>query len=273
MHFDVGPYRIAIATEFGPRITSLRFDDGPEMFAELGPDSVITHDTGIYHFRGGHRLWVAPEVPEMTYAADDHACLVEEVDGVITVTAPPDGAGLVKEMSLSLDEDALVVDHRITRTEGHSPPVSAWAITQVPVGGTAILPVSGADTTPSANRYLVLWPYTSLEDSRVSLGDEALELRAANGPPIKFGAGPDPGRLGYFRDSFVFMKEIASATDRNVPDFGAVGQVYLGQGFCELESVGALTDLTAGVAAELRERWIVVDCGDLDSAIGLTVSG
>ncbi|HEU4894847.1 MAG TPA: hypothetical protein VFT85_03325 [Acidimicrobiia bacterium] len=273
MRFELGPYRIAIATEFGPRITSLRFDDGPEMFAELGSDAVITHDTGTYHFRGGHRLWVSPEVPEVTYADDDHVCTVEEVDGVITVTGPPDGAGLVKEISVSSDGDGLAVDHRITRTEGHSPPMAAWAITQVPLGGTAILPVSGADTTPSANRYLVLWPYTSLEDSRVSLGDEALELRAAGGPPIKFGAGPDPGRLGYFRDSFVFLKEIASATDRRVPDFGAVGQVYLGQGFCELESVGALTDLTSGVAAELHERWIVEDCGDLDSAIALTVSG
>ena len=40
------------------------------MFAQLGPEAVITHDTGIYHFRGGHRLWVAPEVPEVTYASD-----------------------------------------------------------------------------------------------------------------------------------------------------------------------------------------------------------
>lgn len=273
MQFDVGPYRIAIATDFGPRITSLRLEDGPEMFAELGSDAVITHDTGTYHFRGGHRLWVAPEVPELTYASDDHPCSVEEVGGVITVEAPPDGAGLVKEMSLSLDEDSLLVEHRVTRAEGHFPPVSAWAITQVPLGGTAILPVTGADTTPSANRYLVLWPYTSFEDGRVSLGDEALELRAAHGPPIKFGAGPDPGRLGYFRDDFVFMKEISPATDRNVPDFGAVGQVYLGQGFCELESVGPLTGLAAGMAAELQERWTIVDCGDLDSAIGLTVGG
>ena len=273
MQFEVGPYRIAIATEFGPRVTSLRFEDGPELFAELGPDSAITHESGSYHFRGGHRLWAAPEVPELTSAADDHVCSVEEAGGVITVTAPPDAAGLVKEISLTSDEDALVVHHRITRTDGHSPPISAWAITQVPLGGTAILPVSGADTTPTANRYLVLWPYTSLEDNRVSFGDEAIELRAADGPPIKFGVGPDPGRLGYYRDSFVFLKEIASATDRNVPDYGAVGQVYLGQGFCELESVGALTDLAGGSAAELRERWSVVDCGDLESAIGLTVSG
>ncbi len=271
MQFDLGPYRIAVATEFGPRITSLRLEDGPEMLAELGPDAVIEHETGVYRFHGGHRLWVAPELPELTYASDDHPCSVEEVGRVVSVVAPRDGVGLVKEMRLSIDGDSLVVDHRISRVEGHSPPVSAWAITQLPLGGTAILPVSGADTTPSANRYLVLWPYTSLEDQRVSVGDEALELRAGEGPPIKFGSGPDPGRLGYFRDSFLFMKEIAPATNRSLPDFGAVGQVYVGQGFCELESVGDLTDLADGAAAELQERWTVVDCGDLDSAIGLTV--
>lgn len=273
MQFEIGPYRIAVSTDFGPRITSLRLEDGPEMFADLGPDAVISHDTGVYHFRGGHRLWVAPEVPELTYASDDHPCSVEEVGGVITVEAPADGAGFVKKMSISLEEDSLAVDHRVTRWEGHSPPVSAWAITQLPLGGTAILPMSGADTTPSANRYLVLWPYTSFEDRRVSLGDEALELQAVDGPPIKFGAGPDPGRLGYFRDDFVFVKEISPTRDGSVPDFGAVGQVYLGQGFCELESVGSLTILHEGTAAELRERWTIVDCGDLDSAIGLTVGG
>src|SRR5690606_20963731 len=114
-----------------------------------------------------------------------------------------------------------------------------------PLGGTAIVPLVGADTTPLANRYLVLWPYTSLEDGRVTLGEDVLELRAGGGPPIKFGVGPAPGRLGYFNDDFVFVKEIEPVGDRTVPDFGAVGQVYVGQGFCELESVGGLVSADA----------------------------
>ena len=46
-----------------------------------------------------------------------------------------------------------------------------------------------------------------------------------------------------------------------VPDYGAAGQVYVGQGFCELESVGGLSDHPT-----LRERWTVRDCPDLETA-------
>lgn len=271
MRFELGDYRIEVATGFGPRITSLQVNDGPETFVELGPESGIRHGENLFRFRGGHRLWAAPEVPDITYAPDDHECFVEETDGVVIVSGPPDAAGLVKEIGVAADGDSLVVSHRISSDEGSAFSAAAWAISQFPLGGTAIVPVVGTETTPTANRYLVLWPYTSLEDSRVSVSEDVLELRAADGPAIKFGVGPTPGRLGYFNDGFVFVKEIESAGDRVVPDFGAVGQVYVGQGFCELESVGAMVDFEHGASATINERWRIIDCGDLDSAVSITL--
>lgn len=271
MDVTLGPYELGLATDFGPRITSLRWGDGPELFAQLGPEVVIEHDGGSYAFRGGHRLWASPEVASITYASDDHQCNVSETDGVVTLRAPADPAGLVKEMRLSQDGESLVIDHRITSARGGPAAVAAWGITQLPLGGTAILPMVGADTAPSANRYLVIWPYTSIEDRRVTLYDDVLELEARSGPALKFGVGPTPGRLGYFHDGLVFIKEIEPATDRMVPDYGAAGQVYIGDDFCEMESVGALTELADGQGAMLRERWTVLDCADVDSASRLTV--
>lgn len=269
MQFEFGPYRIEVATEFGPRVTSLRLGDGPEIFVDLDPDVTVAHGDEVFRLRGGHRLWAAPETPEVTYASDDHRCLVEDADGLVTVSAPADSAGLVKQMSMSLDGHSLQVVHRISSAGGQGRSFAPWAITQLPLGGTAIVPLVGADTSPLANRYLVLWPYTSLEDNRVTVGEDVLELRASDGPPIKFGVGPAPGRLGYFKDDFVFVKEIEPAGDRTVPDFGAVGQVYVGQGFCELESVGELVSPDA--VGEITERWTIVDCGDLESAVAITV--
>lgn len=266
----LGRYRIEVATEFGPRITSLRRDDGPEMLARLGPEAAITHEGGTYRFRGGHRLWAAPEVAAVTYASEDHECDVMEKADSIVVTAPPDTAGLVKEVSISADSESLVVDHRLTGP-GFTGAVAPWALTQLPLGGTAILPVIGGDTAPEANRYVVMWPYSSVEDRRVTLCDDVLEIGAREGPPLKFGSGPTPGRLGYFVDGMLFMKEIESAEGREVPDFGAVAQVYVGSGFCELESVGGLTDVSDGAAGTLRERWTVIDCGDLEAAVKFTV--
>ena len=268
---NLGPYRLQIATDFGPRITSLRWDGGPELLAEFGPEVNIEHDGGVYAFRGGHRLWASPEVPAVTYASDDHECVVDDAGGVVTVSAPADPAGLVKEITVSRDRESLLVDHKIAGSGGANMSLSAWGITQFPLGGTAIVPLVGADTAPSANRYLVLWPYTSIEDRRVTFHDDAIELEATPGTPLKFGVGPTPGRLGYFSDGMVFIKEIEPATGRVVPDHGAAGQVYLGEHFCELESVGGLTHLSDGEAAVLRERWTVVDCGDLDSATRMTV--
>jgi hypothetical protein len=268
---NLGPYSLEVATDFGPRITSLRWDGGSELLAQLPPEVSIEYDGGSYAFRGGHRLWASPEVPPVTYAPDDHECQITTGDGVVTVSAPVDRAGLAKEITVSRDGDSLLVDHRVTSPGAEGAPVAAWALTQFPLGGTAILPLIGADTAPSANRYMVIWPYTSIEDGRVTLYDDAVELEARPGPPLKFGVGPTPGRLGYFLDGVVFIKEIEPATGRVVPDYGAAGQVYVGDQFCELESVGGLTDLPRGQAALLRERWTVVDCGDLDSATRLTV--
>lgn len=270
MEATLGRYRIEVATEFGPRITSLRREDGPEILARLGPEAVLEHDEGPYHFRGGHRLWAAPEIAAVTYAPDDHECDVSETADSIVVTGPPDVAGLTKEVSISADDESLVVDHRLTGS-GPGRAVAPWALTQLPLGGTAILPVVGDDSAPEANRYLVIWPYSSVEDRRVTLCDDVLEIEARVGPPLKFGSGPTPGRLGYYADGLLFMKEIESAVDREVPDFGAVAQVYVGSAFCELESVGGLTDLSDGTAGTLRERWTVIDCGDLEAAVKLTL--
>jgi hypothetical protein len=71
----------------------------------------------------------------------------------------------------------------------------------------------------------------------------------------------------------VFIKEIGTAGRGDVPDFGAVGQVYVGQGFCELESVGVMADLAVGESIELVESWRVVECPELEQALGMTLEG
>lgn len=271
MTFELGPYRFEIASDFGPRITSLRLGQGPEQFVSLGKEIALDYPGGTFEFRGGHRLWAAPEDPEVTYASDTHDCVISQGDEVVTVTAPQDDAGLVKEITVSAEGGSLVVQHRLTSFSESGMTAAPWAITQLPMGGTAIVPFQAEDTAPSANRYLVLWPYTSIEDRRVSLCDEAVEVRALDGPRLKLGVGPSPGRLGYYKEGVAFIKEVEPAADREVPDFGAAGQVYIGQGFCELESVGGLTDLSSEGEAVLSERWSIVECADLDAAIQLTV--
>jgi hypothetical protein len=272
MEISLGSYRLEVATEFGPRITSLRREDGPEILATLGPEARIEHEGEVYLFHGGHRLWASPEVADITYASDDHECEVTVGQGTVTVSAPADRAGVGKELTISSDATTLIVDHRIT-ANGDSPALAPWAITQLPTGGTAIMPIVGEETAPLPNRQIVLWPYTSLQDPRLRFRHDALTIEAIGESPMKVGSGPTPGRLGYYRSGSLFVKEIEAAGDLDVPDFGAVGQVYVGQGFCELESVGGIVDLSAGRVATLRERWRVIDCTDVEAACRMTLEG
>lgn len=260
-----------MATEFGPRIVGLRREDSPEILVELGPDVGISGEGGrFYQFRGGHRLWVSPEVPEVSHAPDDHRCVIVADTDRLRVTSPVDSAGFGKELDIHWDGRRLVADH-VLRWSGEGVIQAApWAITQLPLGGTAIVPIAGNDhdSTFQAHASLVLWPYTRLDDPRISWRSRAVLIQADAGPENKLGSGPSPGGLGYLRDGYLFVKHFEGAGGRPMPERGAVGQVYFGEHFCELESVGALVTFEAGSTARHREVWEVSPCPDLETAVG-----
>lgn len=264
-------YRVEIATDFGPRITGVRFGDGPQLFASLDPAVAIPHPSGdVFRFRGGHRLWVSPEMPEVTYAPDQHECRVTEGTGSITVSAPEDGAGVLKEISVTARDDRLVVEHRLSMTASG---VAPWAITQFPLGGTAIIPFTGDDNAPLPNRHLVAWPYTSMADDRITLGEDQIEIAANEGPTLKLGTGLGTRRLAYYRGGYLFIKESGAGTNGAVPDMGASLQVYVGKGFCELETVDTLRDLHNGETAHYTEEWWVRECGSLEEGRSMVMEG
>jgi hypothetical protein len=266
---QLGPYSVAAATTFGPRLMSLRYRHGPELFAQLPDNVVITHpDSGTYRFRGGHRLWAAPEVPAITYALDDHPCVVTTETDRLVITAPVDPAGLIKRVTVTLQGERLVVDHHLTNAGLRSVNVALWGITQFRLGGVALIPIgTGVVHHPSqADSSLVIWPYTDLTDRRLSWRRQAAIVEGAPGPPLKVGSGPDPGRIGYLFDRHLFIKEIRPAGAGCYVDRGAVAQVYVENTFCELESVGPAGPLDPGSSASHGEVWEVTECADLATA-------
>ena len=247
----------------------LRRHGGPELFAQLSADVAIDlPDSGTYRFHGGHRLWAAPEIPSITYAPDDHPCVVSAGDDELTITAPADAVGFVKQLSVRLDGNRLVVDHLLTNAASESASVAAWAITQFRLGGVALLPTgpSIAGDQFQADRSFVLWSYTELTDPRLSWHERTAVVAAAAGPRFKIGSGPNPGRLGYLIDRQLFIKEITPAGAGSYADRGAVGQVFVDGSFCELESVGPIVALEKGSSVTHREFWEITDCADLATA-------
>ncbi len=268
----IGPYELGAATAFGPRLTGLQHTGGPQLLARLDPDI----RAGAFEFRGGHRLWVSPEDPPLTYAPDDHECEVIIEDQTLLILGPVDQAGFVKEIHVSWDEERLHVDHRLQWMGGAPIQAAPWAITQLPLGGDVILPVTApgrAVSSLQADRSLVLWPYTDLGDPRVSWGSPAVVIRAESGPRLKLGSGPAPGRLAYLNDGWLFVKWFDPAVGGDYSDRGAVGQVFVDEVFCELESLGPLVTLEPGAETRHGETWEALECRDLDSALDLMSGG
>lgn len=241
------------------------------LLAVLGSEVRIENpEMGDYLFHGGHRLWVAPEMPGVTHVPDDNICHVRSTGRSLDVTAAPDRAGFAKTIEIRADNDRLIVEHHLT-WHGEVPlAASPWAITQLPPGGTAILPlprVRRTDNAFQADRTIVLWPYTRLDDSRITWKDQAVLMEASPGRQSKLGSGPEARKLGYVRDGFLFSKWFHASPGANYADLGATCQVFLHDHFCELETLGPMRTLEPEASISHVEVWKVSECATIDEAL------
>ena len=251
-----GHSTLFVTTSLGPRILGLT-GRGTNLLAVLPPEAGLEHPGGeVFRLVGGHRLWAAPEIPEITYEPDGRPCLVTSVGEGVRVQAPPDGAGLTKTLQIRTADDRWIVDHEL-RNDGVRPiRVAPWAITQLRPGGRAFLPLGARGPGPQADRALVLWPYTDLADPRVLLERDGIGIDAIPGAgPLKVGAAPGHGRVTYRMQAEVFEKRLDADPSLPYPDRGAAVQVFVRDDFCELETLGPLVRLGAGEATTHRETW------------------
>ncbi|HEY7756241.1 MAG TPA: hypothetical protein VID69_08455 [Actinomycetota bacterium] len=247
---------LTVTTSTGPRVLELSAG-GRNLMAVL-PDSTLDRSGrgAPFRFLGGHRLWAAPEVPEVTYEPDDRPCALTEVDGGVRVEAPPDGAGLAKTLEVRPDADGWIVDHTIRNASRAVVRLAPWAITQLRLGGEVDLPTGSSGPGPQADRCVVLWPYTDPSDPRIRFAPGAVAIDAEPGPPrIKLGVAPSAGTVRYRLEGEIFEKRVEIEPGAAYPDRGAAIQVYLCDEFCELETLGPLRDVEPGDAVTHRERW------------------
>ncbi len=262
VRLEDGPASVVLTTSLGPRILGLFGRTGNVM--AVVPDATLDlPDGGRLRLIGGHRLWVAPEVPEVTYQPDERRCEVTEVEHGVRVEAPADGAGLAKTIDVRRTGDRWVVDHVVTNASDAPMTIAPWAVTQLRIGGLVDLriPKGGSGLLP--DRALVLWPYTDLSDERIRATGEGVRIDARPGAsPMKVGAAPSDGRVAYRIGDEVFEKRIDVDPAGRYADLGAAVQVYVGEDFCELETLGPLRDVEPGGSAAHRESWTLRDRED-----------
>lgn len=254
--------RLDYLTEAGPRLVRLFLAGSDENLLADAFDFTIPTPYGDYAFLGGHRLWHAPEIPPRTYVPDLTGLVIEEFPGGVRLLHPAEAqTGIAKMLAVRLvpDRAALTLEHEL-RNEGPWPvELAPWALTQLPLGGTAILPLPSGPVDPAgvlANRHLALWSYTSLDDPRLCLKDPAILIRArAARPPVKVGYANPLGWLAYWRAGVLFVKRFAFQPGADYPDFDSNAESYCDDRFIELESLGPLTRLEPGQSTHHTETW------------------
>jgi hypothetical protein len=269
--------RLEVLTGAGPRIVRLELTDSEDNL--LGDVADVGWDTpwGEYHLRGGHRLWCAPENPPLTSAPDEgDLLLAERAQGVRLERLEPQ-SGLRKSMEIELDSNAATVTviHRVRNEGEEAVELALWPITILPLGGVALLPQQKGPIGESEflpNRALVLWPYSSIADSRLELGDELILVRAESAPaPFKIGYLNRAGWAAYLRAGVLFCKRFDPQTGSAHADMGSNLEVYCNDRLLELETQAPLARLEPGAETEYEECWELHRVGDVESsAAGLT---
>ncbi|HTC85098.1 MAG TPA: hypothetical protein VK656_00230 [Candidatus Acidoferrum sp.] len=258
----------------GPRIVRLGLTgSGVNLLAET-PDEGWETPNGRYELFGGHRLWFAPEDPDRVAVPDtDGLDLAIEKAGIRLTGAVEPVTGLVRSISLRLDPDAAVLelDHELCNVGTRPIELSPWAITQLPLGGTVILPQPAAKDGHHVrpNRSLVLWPYTSWEDDRLDMRDGSMLVHARPGRRLKLGYFNEAGWVGYLRDGALLVRRFEPAVGRRHPDLGCNVETYCHDRFLELELLGPLAEIAPGTSVVQTERWQVsaVPSGGVDEAL------
>src|SRR5262245_33319708 len=93
-----GRIAAAVLTAVGPRIIELRAVGGENLF-HLRDAEAGGHGEAEWVFRGGWRLWIAPERRATTYVPDNAAATAEVVGGnTLRVTGPPQPEAGIQKM-------------------------------------------------------------------------------------------------------------------------------------------------------------------------------
>lgn len=246
----------------GPRIVRLSLAGKTKNLLAETPDVSWPTDHGDYHLRGGHRLWVAPESLQITSAPDDDPVEIELTsEGVKLHQAPDPRTKLQKTIHIKLDHQraAVTLDHLITNQGTVPTEIAPWSITQLPLGGLAVMPQPTYPREPTGrlpNRQITLWPYTKLKDVRLTVEDDFIFLAGVDGlSPCKIGGRNPAGWLCYAFPGTIFMKSSPFETGAEYPDWGCNTELYLGDQCIELETLGPIVKLDPGSIIQHTETW------------------
>ena len=261
-----GSINLWVTNLVGPRIIGCSLNGGENLFAVLPEEQLAFPSGETFYFRGGHRLWYAPESFDTTYIPDNQPVEIRMDQGELRVVQPVDEPTKIQKsliIRLAPDQPQVTIEHQLTNLGQTSIPLAPWAITQLKPGGVAILPQQTEKSDKDGllpNRKLVLWPYSQIRAPYVHLGDQYIFIEASMiEGSFKIGFPNQKGWLAYAVDDVIFMKKAAYFPDASYFDLGSSSECYCCPRFLELETLGPCVDLAPGEVTTHIEDWVLLN--------------
>jgi len=264
-----GEAEALITLDVGPRILRYGPAGGTRNLLGVMEDQLGKSGESSWIIRGGHRLWTSPEDPARTYAIDN-ATVTHAMEGEqVVVTAPPDPSQLERKMAVSLSSTGsrLRIEHTVTNQGTTARPISVWALTIMPRGGTGLIPLpekvhhpegaanaTAEDFGPQFS--MSLWPYFSFDDKRWSFREQMIRVsQQENVAATKIGLRLTEGWVGYVQNGFLFVKTVPNIKSAVYPDSGCNFECYTDSHILELETLSPLVNLAPGASFTHTEHW------------------
>jgi hypothetical protein len=251
---------LVVTTDVGPRVIRYGFVGGQNLFKEF-PAQLGHSGEATWQPRGGHRIWIAPEIVPDTYAPDNGPVSAKLLDDGIELTqAVEPETGLEKTIIVQLSPEGVTVTHRIKNLASQPRTFAPWALSMMAPGGVGFTKFPPRGTHPEdlpPTNPLIMWAFTDLSDSRWTFTKKYLVLRqdSANASPQKLGQFNPRTAGAYLLGTDLFVKRYHADPSKTFTDFGASFEIFTNDAFLELETLGPIQNCAPGAAVDHVEHW------------------
>ena len=251
---DNGTVEAGIPLNFGLRIGHFSFCGENNVFFEQPQDmATFTTDKG-WRLRGGHRMWIAPESPQVYYPDNDPIAYDMQEDTLVLTQPEDPWLKVVKQMYIKLQGTRMQVTHRLTNTADTPRDCALWAISVVAPGGTLTVNFERRDGGYDPWHRIAMWDYTDLGDVRATYTRDQIRIRhLPMEERYKIGVGHPCGPVFYENGDTVLVKHFDVDPSRVYPDGNVSFETFFSKYMAEIESLSPLTTIQPGESAEYTE--------------------
>ena len=259
-----GGIELIVTLSVGPRIISCRINGGENIFRVF--DNAGSADPAKWNIYGGHRLWIAPEIPGRTKVPDNRkVSWTQEGESIVFEAQEEPENRIVKRITLVIEDGRVKLTHTIANKDLWAKDLSVWSLSVMAPGTTVVVPQEeylAHGTGPGKSllpvRSLILWGYTDMSDSRFTWGKKAIQLREAGGRegvPAKFGVLNKRNFAAAFNAGGCMVKRFEYIDGADYPDMGCNWEFYTTPGMLEVETLSPMYRVEPGCEVSSSEVW------------------